>query len=75
MISVAADGVIGAAMKSYIHPSCTSAHPDQRPLRPPKLNIAVLVVVLAASGACGCVFYEKGKNLLSPVPSKNSAYK
>ena len=36
-----ADGVIGIAMKSCIqkHPT----HLDQRPLRPPKLNNAVLV--------------------------------
>ncbi len=40
-ISPAADGVIGTAMKSCIqkHPT----HLDQRPLRPLKLNNAVLV--------------------------------
>ncbi len=39
--ATAADGVIGTAMKSCIqkHPT----HFDQRPLRPPKLNNAVLV--------------------------------
>jgi hypothetical protein len=39
--ATAADGVIGTAMKSCIqkHPT----HLDQRPLRPPKLNNAVLV--------------------------------
>ena len=39
--AAAADGVIGTAMKSCIqkHPT----HLDQRPLRPPKLNNAVLV--------------------------------
>jgi hypothetical protein len=36
-----ADGVIGTTMKSCIHRCPT--HPDQRPLRPPKLNIPVLV--------------------------------
>ncbi len=39
--SPAADGVIGTSMKPCIHRHST--HPDQRPLRPPKLNIAVLV--------------------------------
>jgi hypothetical protein len=39
--TTAADGVIGTAMKSYIHKHPT--HLDQRPLRPPKLNNAVLV--------------------------------
>jgi hypothetical protein len=39
--ATAADGVIGTAMKSCIqkHPT----HLDQRPLRPPKLNNAILV--------------------------------
>ena len=39
--ATATDGVIGTAMKSCIqkHPT----HLDQRPLRPPKLNNAVLV--------------------------------
>ncbi len=39
--ATAADGVIGTAMKSCIqkHP----IHLDQRPLRPPKLNNAILV--------------------------------
>ncbi len=37
----AADDVIGTAMKSCIHTHPT--HLDQRPLRPPKLNNAVLV--------------------------------
>ncbi len=39
--ATAADGVIGTAIKSCIqkHPT----HVDQRPLRPPKLNNAVLV--------------------------------
>ncbi len=40
-ISPAADGVIGTAMKRCIHKHPT--HLDQRPLRPPKLNNAVLV--------------------------------
>ncbi len=50
------DSVIRTAMKSCIHRHPT--HPDQRPLRPPKLNIAVLAeVVLAASGAS----YQDGR--------------
>ncbi len=39
--ATAANGVIGTAMKSCIHKHPT--HLDQRPLRPPKLNNAVLV--------------------------------
>ncbi len=39
--ATAADDVIGTAMKSCIHTHTT--HLDQRPLRPPKLNNAVLV--------------------------------
>jgi hypothetical protein len=39
--ATAADGVIGTAMKSCIQK--TPTHLDQRPLRPPKLNNAVLV--------------------------------
>ena len=39
--ATAADDVIGTAMKSCIHTHPT--HLDQRPLRPPKLNNAVLV--------------------------------
>jgi hypothetical protein len=39
--ATAADGVIGTAMKSCIQKHRT--HLDQRPLRPPKLNNAVLV--------------------------------
>ncbi len=39
--NTAADGVIVTAMKSCIHRHPTN--PDQRPLRPPKLNIVVLV--------------------------------
>jgi hypothetical protein len=39
--ATAADGVIGTAMKSCIQNYPT--HLDQRPLRPPKLNNAVLV--------------------------------
>jgi hypothetical protein len=39
--TMAADGVIGTAMKCCIHKHPT--HLDQRPLRPPKLNNAVLV--------------------------------
>ncbi len=39
--ATAADDVIGTAMKSCIHTYPT--HLDQRPLRPPKLNKAVLV--------------------------------
>ncbi len=39
--ATAADDVIGTAMKSCIHTHPT--HLDQRPLRPPKLNYAVLV--------------------------------
>jgi hypothetical protein len=39
--ATAADDVIGTAMKSCIHTHPT--HLDQRPLRLPKLNIAVLV--------------------------------
>ncbi len=39
--SRATDGVIGTAMKSCIHRHPT--HPDQRPPRPPKLNIVVLI--------------------------------
>ncbi len=39
--AMAADGVIGTAMKSCIHKHPT--HVDQSPLRPPKLNNAVLV--------------------------------
>jgi hypothetical protein len=39
--AMAADDVIGTAMKSCIHTH--PAHLDQRPLRPPKLNNAVLV--------------------------------
>jgi hypothetical protein len=41
MSDTAADGVIGTAMKSCIHRHPT--HLDQKPLRPPKLNNAVLV--------------------------------
>ncbi len=49
--AMAADDVIGTAIKSCIHKHPT--HLNQRPLRPPKLNNAVLVfeAVLAASGA------------------------
>jgi hypothetical protein len=36
-----ADGVIGTAMKSWIHLHPT--HIDQTPLRPPKLNNALLI--------------------------------
>jgi hypothetical protein len=39
--ATAADGVIGTAMKSCIQKY--PIHLDQRPLRPPKLNNAVLV--------------------------------
>jgi hypothetical protein len=39
--ATAADGVIGTAMKSCIHKQSTRL--DQRPLRLPKLNNAVLV--------------------------------
>ncbi len=39
--AMAADDVIGTAMKSCIHTHPT--HLDQRPLRPPKLNNTVLV--------------------------------
>jgi hypothetical protein len=39
--ATAADGVIGTAMKSCIHKHTT--HLDQRLIRPPKLNNAVLV--------------------------------
>ena len=37
----ASNGVIGTAMRSSIHRDPT--HPDQKPLRPTKLNIVVLV--------------------------------
>ncbi len=40
VISPAADGVIGTAMKSCIQ---KHTHLDQRPLRPPKLKNAILV--------------------------------
>ncbi len=49
-LATAADGVIGTAMKNCIHKHPTLL--DQRPLRPPKLNNAVLFCSsLAASGA------------------------
>ncbi len=41
MSDKAADGVIGTAIKSCVHRHPT--HLDQKPLRPPKLNNAVLV--------------------------------
>ncbi len=55
----AADGVIGTVMKSFIQRHST--HPDQRPLRPPKVKFEVVLAASGASyqdvrGAYGCNF-------------------
>ncbi len=65
-----ADDVIGSAMKSYIHTYPT--HLDQRPLRPPKLNNAVLVCS-SFGGLRGLRACEGPLRLLLAVPMTISA--
>ena len=69
-ISSAADDVIRTAMKSCIHRHPT--HLDQRPLRPPKLNNAVLVC-RSFGGLMGLRACEEPFPLFVVVPMTISA--
>ncbi len=67
---MAVDDVIGTAMKSCIHTHPT--HLDQRPLRPPKLNNAVLVCS-SFGGLRGLMACEGPLRLFVAVPMTTAA--